>query len=409
MDRIAIIGAGASGVMAALIAKNDHNIIDLYDKNDCIGKKIRVSGNGKCNISNANISKYDYFGNNLDFLEYGLKEFNYKRFEKFCNDLGLYLVEKDEGKVYPLSFESNSVIKIFYEKIKEKGINLRLSQEIVSVKKSDKKFILENSEKKISLYDKVLISSGSRAASKLGGSSFSEDVAKYFGHTLYQTYPSLVQLETKEKKVSKMAGVKIEAKVTLLSKEYKGISILGDVLFTKYGLSGFAVLDISFYVSKTLLKNEKVTISIDMLPQYDRVKLQSIVTKICKNNPKSDIKRVLIGILPDKIANYISLELGFIGKKSKELSIKDIKKIVQMIKDCRFGISDTHGFEYAEVCGGGIDTLEINPKTMESKLVNNLYFSGESLDIVGKRGGYNFAFAWMSGYLAGKNLRSDVK
>ena len=405
MVKIAIIGAGASGIMAALIAKNESNIIDLYDKNSSIGKKIRVSGNGKCNISNTNISKYDYFGNDLDFLEYGLKEFGYKRFEKFCMDLGLFLTQKDNGKVYPLSFEANSVIEIFQEKLKEKGINLCLSQEIVSVKKSDKKFILENSEKKISFYDKVLIATGSRAASKLGGSAFSETIAKSFGHRVYKTYPSLVQLETKEKKVSKMAGVKIEAKVTLLSKEYKNIFIFGDVLFTKYGLSGFAILDISFYISKLLLNNKYVAISIDMLPQFDRAKLQSMLLKTCKNNKKSDIETILLGLLPSKIAKNISLELNLSNKKSSELNIKDIKKIVQLIKDFRVDISDTHGFEYAEVCGGGVDTLQIDSKTMESKSVKNLYFSGESLDIVGKRGGYNFAFAWMSGYLAGKSLR----
>ena len=408
MTKIAIVGAGASGLIAALNAKDKDNRVDLYEKNSAIGKKITVSGNGKCNITNKNITKHDYFGNNLDFLEYGLKKFDFLKFEKFCNEMGLYLSEKEDGKVYPRSFESNSVIKIFKEQLNEKNITLYLSSEIKKITKQKDKFLLEKEDKSIEFYDKVLISSGSKAAPKLGGSSFSENIAKSFGHNIMPNYPSLVQLETKEKQVTRMSGVKIEAKVTLLSKEYKNISVYGDVLFTKYGLSGFAILDISFFVSKLLLENKEVILSIDMMPEFSVDQLQSIIVKNCKNNPNSNFETMLLGLIPLKIAKNISFELGFAKKRLKDLSFKDIKKSIYVLKDYRYSIKDTHGFDYAEVCGGGIDTLEIDPKTMESKLVKNLYFSGESLDIVGKRGGYNFAFAWMSGYLAGKSLKGSI-
>ena len=409
MTKIAIIGAGASGLIAALNAKSKDNVVDLYEKNSIIGKKITVSGNGKCNITNKNITKYDYFGNNLDFLDYGLKEFGFLKFEKFCNKMGLYLSIKEDGKVYPRSFESASIIKIFEEKLNEKGVNLHLSNEIKKIRRQNNKFILEINNKDINFYDKVLISTGSKAAPKLGGNSFSENTAKSFGHNLFQSYPSLVQLETKEKQVSRMSGVKIEAKVTLLSKEYKKVSVAGDVLFTKYGLSGFAILDISFFVSKLLLENKEVILSIDMIPEFSIDKLQSIMIKNCRNNPNSSFDTMLMGLLPSKIAKYISFDLGFAKKRLEDLSLKDIKKAIYLIKDFRCSIEDTHGFDYAEVCGGGVDTLEIDPKTMESKLVKSLYFSGESLDITGKRGGYNFAFAWMSGYLAGRSLKGGIE
>jgi len=408
VTKIAIVGAGASGLIAALNAKDKDNIVDLYEKNSIIGKKITVSGNGKCNITNKNITKYNYFGNNLDFLEYGLKEFNFLKFEKFCNEIGLYLSIKEDGKTYPCSFESVSVVKIFEEKLREKGINLYLSSEIKRITKQKNKFLLEKKDG-IEFYDKVLISAGSKAAPKLGGSSFSENIAKSFGHNLFSSYPSLVQLETSEKNVSRMSGVKIEAKVTLLSKEYKNISVKGDVLFTRYGLSGFAILDISFYVSKLLLENKEVILSIDMLPKFNIDKLCSIIVKNCKNSPNSSFETMLLGLIPLKIARNISFELGFAKKRLKDLSLKDIKRSVYILKDYRFYIKDTHGFDYAEVCGGGVDTLEIDPKTFESKLVKNLYFSGESLDIVGKRGGYNFAFAWMSGYLAGQAIKGNIR
>ncbi len=407
MEKIAIIGAGASGIMAAMVAKNKNNSIDLYEKNSSIAKKIRASGNGRCNITNRNITKYDYFGNNLDFLEYGLREFDFFKFEKLCNNMGLYLSVQDDGKVYPCSFESASVVKIFEEKLDEKGINISLKSEIIDITKQKDKFMLQKSDKSIKFYDKVLISTGSKAASKLGGNSFGEKIAKKFGHHLFPSYPSLVQLETKEREVIRLSGVKIWAKVTLHSKIDKDISILGDVLFTRYGLSGFAILDISPFVSKLLLENKEVILSIDMLPKFSVQMLQSILIKSCKNNPNSSFETILLGLLPQKVANNISFKLGFKSKKMKDLSLKDIKKSVYAIKDCRYSIKDTHGYEYAEVCGGGIDTLQIDPKSLESKLVKNLYFLGESLDIVGKRGGYNLAFAWMSGYLAGRGINPN--
>lgn len=404
MTKIAIIGGGASGMMAALTAKNSNNHIDLYEKNQTLGKKITVSGNGRCNITNANITKYDYFGNDLDFLDTPLKEFGYEKFEKFCNDMGLYLSINSDGKVYPRSYEASSVLNLFQENLKLKKVGIKLAHEIESIKKSDGKFIIHVKDKKPQIYDRVLVSSGSKAAGKLGGTTFSQKIAKSFGHNVYENFPALVQLETKKIENSFLSGTKIEAKVSLLGKEFGNISVFGDVLFTKYGLSGFAILDISFYVSKMLIEKKEVELSMDMMPAFDKNELYSKLIHSCKKNPYYDFEMALHGLLPFKIAKVLAERLGYVHKKVNDLNTKDIKKAVHMIKDFRWSVLDTHGFDYAEVCGGGIDTLEIDPYTMESKLIKDLYFSGETLDIVGKRGGYNFAFAWMSGYLAGKSL-----
>ena len=404
MVNIAIIGGGASGIMAALIAKNDNNKIDLYEKNSSLGKKLTVSGNGKCNITNVNISKNDYFGNNIDFLEIPLQKFNYKKMENFCNSLGLYLSCSSDGKVYPRSYEAASVLAVFEESLKRKKVNILLSKEIVGVKKKDNKFIVNIKNEKPQIYDKVLVSSGSRAFGKLGATKISEEIAESFGHNVYESYPALVQLETKGKKNSLISGTKIEAKVSIVSKQVKDISVFGDVLFTKYGLSGFAILDISLYVSKLLLKEKEVILSIDMMPEFDKNELYSILLQTCKKNPDYSYEMMLHGLLPMKVVKLFSSELNFSQKKLGELTIKEIKQSVYALKEWRWRVVDTHGFDFAEVCGGGVDTTEIKPDSMESKLVKNLYFSGEALDIVGKRGGFNFAFAWTSGYLAGKSL-----
>ncbi len=404
MTKIAIVGAGASGLMAALVAKNDKNEIDLYEKNNKIGKKIAISGNGKCNISNTNILKEHYFGNNLNFLEFGFREFGYKKFKNFCASLGLYLKEESDGRVYPSSYESLSVLSIFEQNLKQKRVNFYLSSEVVNIEKKEDKFIVYIKDKKPKIYDRVLVSTGSRAAAPLGGGETALNIAKKFGHKIYETYPALVQLESADKRVSLLSGVKIDAKVSLIDDKIGKKQTRGDVLFTGYGLSGFAILDISLYVSKIVLEKEKVDLYLELLPDMDKEQLQALLLKSLKNNPLYCCEMMLHGILPVKIAKVISKEAGLLGKRLNKINTKDIKRLVYIIKNWRWSITKTHGFKYAEVCGGGIDTTQIDSKTMESKLVKYLYFSAEALDIVGKRGGYNLSFAWMSGYLAGKAL-----
>jgi predicted Rossmann fold flavoprotein len=273
------------------------------------------------------------------------------------------------------------------------------------IKKINDKFIVYSKDANGKKYDKVLLCNGSNAASKLGGSNKGYEIAESFGHKVEGTYPSLVQLEVKSRSCSKLAGVKVEAIVTLKSKDESQKQIKGDVLFTKYGISGFAILDMSPYISKLLLTNQKVYISLNLLSKYDRNELFSMFTRIKNNHSNYDILTMLNGLISLKVAKVLLNELNISQDTRLEMiNIKNIKMIINKILNWQFEVEDTHGFEYAEVSGGGISVAEINSKTMESKLIKNLYFAGEVLDVTGQRGGYNLAFAWASGYVAGKNL-----
>lgn len=403
--KIAIIGAGAAGLMAAITASKEGNEVHLYEQNSKAAKKILASGNGRCNISNKNLSSHDYFGMNPNFTNYALETFGFSQLQKFCKNMGLLLNVLDDGRAYPLSNEAKSVALSFEQFALSKGVRFFTESKITKLEKTEGKFHLFHENLSSEPYDKLLICTGSEAAPQLGGSTSGYELASTLGHSITPTYPSLVQLHINSKVHDKMAGSKIDGAVTLYINGKKEQSIKGDLLFTKYGISGFAILDISQQASEAMINYQSVDIGLDLLPKFDRQALSSQLLSICQNLPNFEIETILSGMLPKKVAHYL-LEDTKINPHTlaSHVHTKMTKQIVSKIKDWRFEISETHGFKHAEVSGGGINTDEVNEKTMESKLCEGLFFAGEVLDIVGRRGGFNFAFAFASGHLAGKSL-----
>ena len=395
MKSVAIIGGGASGLFCAILLAQKGVKVTLFEQNAKVAKKILVSGNGRCNITNRNLSKEDYFSQNPDFVAFALKEFGFTAFEKFVNSISLPLDVKEDGRAYPLSNEAKSVAKLFEEYAKNLGVNFHYNAHINSIKDFMKK------------YDGVVVATGSRAASHLGGNSDGEEFAKEFGHSIIPAYPSLVQLEIDAKVVHKMAGAKVDGEVTLFINHQKELTTKGDILFTNYGLSGFAILDISQAASKALLEFNHVSVSLNLLPRLTQQQIAAHINAVAKRMPAFTLLNILVGLLPIKIATNVLEYLDLSPQtQCSEVNTKTAKKIANCIGNWRFEVEETHGFRHAEVSGGGIDTQEINPKSMESLKQKNLYFVGEVLDVVGRRGGYNFAFAWASAFVCAKSVTS---
>ncbi len=393
MKKIAIIGAGASGLFCGILCAKAGINVDIFEQNSKCAKKILVSGNGRCNITNTNLSSLDYFSDNPQFVEYALKEFGFSSFEKFCSEIGLLLNALDDGRVYPLSNEAKSVATLFEEYALTLGVNFHKDTKVTDINA-----LLKS-------HDHVVIATGSRAASHLGGNSDGEEFAKELGHTVVPAYPSLVQLHIDSKIAHKMSGTKMNAEVTLLINSQKEQTISGDILFTNYGISGFAILDLSQRASQELMNYASIDISINLLPSFSMQKLSAHILKVAQRNSTFSLLDILVGLVPLKIANGILEDLSISNTiTSSEIHTKLSKKIANKMLNWRFEISDTHGFRHAEVSGGGVDTNEVNPKTMESLKCHNLHFCGEVLDVVGKRGGYNFAWAWASAYCAAKEI-----
>ncbi|MFT7004004.1 MAG: putative Rossmann fold flavoprotein [Sulfurimonas sp.] len=391
--KIAIIGGGASGLLCAIFCARESFEVDVFEQNSKCAKKILVSGNGRCNITNKNLSTNDFFSNNPSFVIDALNSFGFNEFTNFASSIGLLLDVKGDGRAYPLSNESKSVASLLLSHATNLGVKIHTDTKITDIKEL------------VTKYDSVVIASGSEAAEHLGGNSDGYEFAKEFGHNIIPTYPSLVQFHLNSAIAHKMSGVKTVGDVTLLINNKKDISTHGDVLFTNYGVSGFAILDISQRASVALMEYAKVDISINLLPSFNAQKLSTHINNLAKSMSDFSVLDVLAGLVPLKIAQGLlqSLEIPQ-TTKAKEIHTKLAKKIANQMLNWRFEITDTHGFRHAEVSGGGVDTSEINPKTMESLKQKKLYFCGEVLDVLGKRGGYNFAFAWASGYCAAKDI-----
>jgi len=405
--QVAIIGGGAAGLMAAITAAKAGVKVDLYEQNSEVGKKILASGNGRCNISNTSLSFNDYFGRHPSFVNFALKQFDFKAFERFCESIGLLLEVKPDGRCYPLSNSAKSVQNSLKRYALYLGVNIITQTTVNSLKKVSEKFVVETSDKK-ETYDKLLISTGSPAAPQLGGSDSGYKFAKSFGHTIIPAYPMLVGLHLADRWHERMSGVKCDVEATLYINGKKEVTIGGDLLFTRYGVSGFAILDISSFAVPALTQGEKVTIGVNLLPTFDRQALVAHLQRTAKLAPYLTIESLLEGLLPYKIVQVLIDSLKIDSTiLAVEAGAKLLRRIASQTLDWRFDVTDTHGYKHAEVAGGGVDTLEVDPKTMESKLVSGLYFAGEVLDIVGKRGGYNLHFAWASGYLAGDSIGRD--
>jgi len=393
VKRVAIVGGGASGLLCAIICARGSLDVTVFEQNNKCAKKILVSGNGRCNITNTNLTSEKFFSSNPEFAMGLIRRFGFREFEKFCSSIGLVLDVKADGRVYPQSNEAKSVASLLLHTAEALDVTIKTDQRIEEIKT-----LFEE-------YDAVVIATGSDAASHLGGNGSGYDFAKEFVHTIIPPYPSLVQLHLTSQLAPKMSGAKIDAEVTLFINRQKELSSLGDILFTNYGISGFAILDISQRASQALQYGEPVLISLNLLPHYNPQKLASHISSLCKNAPALSVLDMLIGLLPSKIAKhfleYIELDTDL---KLTDLHTKQIKKIAATLLAWKFEVSDTHGFRHAEVSGGGIDTTEVDPHSCESLKQKNLYFCGEVLDVVGARGGYNFAFAWASGYQVAQSI-----
>ncbi len=394
--QIAIIGAGASGLIAAIESAKRGLIVHLYEKNHKVGRKISATGNGKCNISNLNISQSNYHGNNITFIKTALKLFNNSREKKFFSNLGVEFIEGKNKKLYPMSKQASTVVDFLVFEAQKVGVKTILSKEIEKIEKKNGKFIINKES-----YQSVLIATGSYAMPNLGSSQSGYTLSKSFGHKIIRPFASLTQLISNDRIFYEASGVKVESNLELFINGKIEQSLHGDLLFTNYGLSGSAILDLSRNASFALQQNKKVTIKIDLLPHLNLKDLTSLLQKRAYLLKDQTPNLWLNGIINKKLTNIILKKAKIIKQKINQNNIKNIAFI---IKNLEVTIHDTKGEKGAEVMAGGVDTNQINPQTMESKLVKGLFFSGEVVDIDGDCGGYNLHWAWASGFLAAQNI-----
>jgi predicted Rossmann fold flavoprotein len=402
-EELIIIGAGAAGLAAAITAARAGERVVLLEQNNRPGKKILVSGNGKCNITNRHIATNRFHSINRDFIEEVLEGYDFIAVKEFFTSIGLALIEGKDGKMFPMSMQASAVVELLEYEAKRVGVKIICDCKVTRMIKEGKDFILETTlGKKYS--QKLLITSGSPAAPQLGGNDSGYIFATSMGHTLIPRHPSLVQLCSEESWVKTCAGVKVAGMAKLYANGEYIAEREGDLLFTNYGISGLAILDLSREVSTRLALFDYCELSLDLMPKLSKEKLTNLLLDRIVKGSEKPVELWLQGVLHKKLVKVVLEQSRCKGKTESDLNRKEINKLVHSIKNLKLSITETKGFNGAEVATGGIDTTEINPQTMESKLVPNLFFAGEILDVDGDRGGFNFHWAWVCGLRVGNNV-----
>ncbi len=394
MKKIAIIGAGASGLVAGITVARNRSKVVIFEKSYKEGKKILASGNGRCNITNEKISTQNYHGKYPHFAKDAIK-FDAK---KFFNGLGVELKNKKGTRLYPMSDQASIVLEALLFECKRLGVEIVKECKITKITPQKDGYMINDT-----LFDCVIIACGSSAMPHISGSESGYDLALSLGHKIERVFASLVQLVSSDDTFFKASGVRVIADLELLVEGVSKMKVKDDLLFTNYGLSGSGILDLSRSASFALNKGSWVVIKIDLIPNLDQAKLKSLLKK--RLELKLPLDLWLGGIINKKLINPI---LNYANiKREQALNIKSINTLAYTLKNLEINIVDTKGYKKAEVMAGGVDTSQVDSKTMESKLHKGLYFCGEVLDIDGDCGGYNLHFAWGSGYLAGKSASGN--
>lgn len=398
LAKVIVVGGGPAGIMAALSSAKS-NEVTLIERNKEIGMKLRLTGGGRCNITNnRDIEEFfDKIVNNKKFLYSALYTFsNYSLLEYFSNNGLEYKVELDE-KVYTKSDKADEVIELLRNDLEKNKVKIRYNTMVsdLIIEEGVIKGVITSYGEKI-FADKVIITTGGKSFPHTGSDGSMYEVLQRHGHTITQINAALIPLVIKEEFVKRLQGVSMKDVVISAKVKKKRIEKFGDMLFTHFGISGPAVLKLSSYVSKALDDSE-VEITLDFLKD----KSKEEISKIIRSNPNKTVLNNLKGVLPQNFLKVVFEILGLTEIKSSDLKKEDENKIIEYMKEMKLTARETLSIKAAQVTSGGVKVKEINASTMESRLIKNLYFAGEVIDIDAETGGYNLQMAFSTGYLAG--------
>lgn len=404
MQKIIVIGGGAAGMMSAIWAgKSGHEVI-LFERNEKLGKKLFITGKGRCNFTNAAADVEDLLNtvtSNKKFMYSGFYGFSNLDVMNFFEEAGLaYKVERG-NRVFPLSDHSSDVIGTLQKKLREYNVDIQLNTRVTDL-------IIEDSickgvkvNNKTFLADKVIVATGGKSYSATGSSGDGYDFGKKAGHSLVAPSPSLVPFVIKESLCKELMGLALKnVSITIKSKDKKVYSEFGEMLFTHFGVSGPIIISASAYIQKYV--GNEMKLFIDFKPSLTNEQLDDRIVRDFDKYKNKQYKNTLDDLLPKKLIPFV-IERSKISpeKKVNEISKTERGQLVDTLKNFQLTILGLRGFEEAIITKGGITVKEIDPSTMESKKTKNLYFCGEVLDVDALTGGYNLQIAWSTAYLAG--------
>ena len=390
--RTAIVGGGASGLMAAIFAAMGGGSVTVYEGAARCGRKLLATGNGRCNMTNINASIENYHGKDTSFMRGVMSRFWVEETLDAFESMGILPKTDQEGRVYPNSDQASSVLDVLRLRAEALGVKTVTGFEVMEIKRSGGGFLLRSYKGDGAQADTVVIATGGRAAPDLGAKGGGYELLKKLGHHITELRPSLVQIKTAGDTAKKLKGMKFTGEVRL--GEY---SRRGEILFTDNGLSGIPIF------SLTSCYDGQREIALDLMDKYSEDEVYTMLCMRAANNPGTPLESWLTGMLNKRIGQVLMKEndIAPLSRKACTLSDGEIRRLAHAMKDWRFRVEGTLSWNSAQVTKGGAVTSEFDPATLESRLVKGLYAAGEVLDIDGDCGGYNLQWAWASGAVAG--------
>lgn len=406
----AVIGGGASGLAAAIFCARftAGDRVILLEKAPRVGKKLLATGNGTCNITNRNASPSQYHGHGVEiFTKAALAAFSPEAAMAFFDSVGVRCAVRENGRVYPLCEQAGAVLDCMRLTLEQLGVTLRCDSEVTALRKKQGRFFLTVGDTVVEA-KKVFVATGGAAAPALGGSAHSYALPVSLGHTKTPLFPSIVQVRTDTTFVKAMKGLRTDATVTLTLNGAVVGRETGEVLFTEYGISGPAVMQISRAVGDWERRKQGVlTANLDLLPSIPKTELYNVLRarqELCRR-----AEDFLTGLLNKRIGQTVCRAAGLsLAETAAALTQTQLQRLCNVIKEFELPVTGTQGFGGAQVTAGGISLQEIDPVTMESHLVPDLYLLGEVLDVDGDCGGYNLQWAWASAYAAARAATEGV-
>jgi hypothetical protein len=399
MKTIMIAGGGASGMMAAITAAQDSdNRIILMERQARVGRKLLSTGNGRCNLTNLNVDRNRYHGENADFMLPAMEKFGVAETLEFFRDLGLVTMSEPDGRVYPLSNHAASAVDVLRFALGRDNIELRTGHSVLSLQKQSDGFLVGSDGEDLHA-DCVVVACGGAAGSNLGGVMDGYRLLEMMGHHRTRLYPSLVQVKTDPTYPRALKGIKTNAAISVRNGKRMLAANRGEVLFTENGLSGPAIFDISRAVSTG---GNGLDICLDFLPDFTEQAVTALLARRCEVAPRLPAIQLLTGALHNRLGQMVCKHAGVSNSRTLgQMSMDELRSVTNSAKCFMLNVEGVAGFDAAQVTAGGMKTEEFNSNTLESRLVPGLYACGEVLDIDGDCGGFNLQWAWSSGHLAG--------
>ncbi len=401
--QVAVIGGGASGMVAAIRAARLGARVIILERMDRVGKKILVTGNSRCNLTNSQLKSEFYFGRQPEFVQGILKKFGWQQTLDFFAELGL-ICKAEGSKFYPVCGQASAVLDVLRYELEALGVEICCQAEVLRLERNASGFCLFLPHKQQVTARKIILAAGGKSSPVLGSNGSGYLLAQSLGHSLIEPFPALVQLQLDSSYLKALKGFKFEGQAQVFSRNRFLDQAEGEILFTEYGISGPAILKVSRAAGLALQHGQEVVLQLKLLNWLPSEEMEQYLTARFRQQKAKSISLALVGFLHKRLIPVLLKAAGCVdlNQLSEEISGKQIAALAQILTGWRFRVRGLNGWSNSQVTAGGVAVQEVNRLTLESRLAPGAYLTGEILDIDGACGGYNLQWAWACGWVAGE-------